>query len=170
MLLKMFWSWPRRKIMATMTAMAITAMMSAYSTRPWPSSSRKKASIPWTSFPSVLDGRLSGRRMVSLVRPGPPTSPRKYGLGPLDTLRRPRFRLAKVGVALRGDLAPEGFERAGGPLRDRQVASQGRRDGVAELLDRATEELPAGLEFGPQTEETEGVVAAHVETAAELVE
>ena len=34
MLLKMFWSWPRRKIMATITAMAMTAIMSAYSTRP----------------------------------------------------------------------------------------------------------------------------------------
>src|SRR5436190_23685592 len=27
---KMFWSWPRRKIMATITAMAITAIMRAY--------------------------------------------------------------------------------------------------------------------------------------------
>jgi len=34
MLLKMFWIWPRRKIMATITAMAMTAMMRAYSTRP----------------------------------------------------------------------------------------------------------------------------------------
>ncbi len=33
--LKMFWSWPRRKIMATMTAMAMTAMARAYSTSPW---------------------------------------------------------------------------------------------------------------------------------------
>src|SRR5258705_542331 len=40
MLLKMFSIWPRRKTIARMTAIAMTAMMSAYSTRPWPSSSR----------------------------------------------------------------------------------------------------------------------------------
>ena len=34
MLLKMFWIWSRRKIIATMTAMAMTAMTRAYSTRP----------------------------------------------------------------------------------------------------------------------------------------
>ena len=31
MLLKMFWIWPRRKTMATMTAMAMTAMIVLWS-------------------------------------------------------------------------------------------------------------------------------------------
>src|SRR5205807_7039726 len=37
-LLKMFEIWSRRNSIATMTATAITAMIRAYSTRPWPSS------------------------------------------------------------------------------------------------------------------------------------
>src|SRR5881628_1825450 len=40
-LLNSFISCPRKKSMATITAIAMTAMMSAYSTRPWPESSRQ---------------------------------------------------------------------------------------------------------------------------------
>jgi len=45
--------------MATMTAMAITAMMSAYSTRPWPSSSRKNASTVLALLSSMLGRRAA---------------------------------------------------------------------------------------------------------------
>src|SRR6058998_3303192 len=56
-----------------MTAMAITAMMSAYSTRPWPSSSLKNANIFLTHLPSGrlwLDGRCRPRGQFPRRRPG----------------------------------------------------------------------------------------------------
>jgi hypothetical protein len=64
MLLKMFSICPRRKTIAKMTAIAMTAMMSAYSTRPWPSSSRLNRWI--ISAPSfvVLDRIICGDRIL----------------------------------------------------------------------------------------------------------
>ena len=41
---------------------------------------------------------------------------------------------------------------------------------IFQLLQGATEDLPAGLEFGPQPQKTEAVVAGHVESGNELVE
>jgi len=61
----------------------------------------------------------------------------------------------------------EGAPRArGGPL----LGAEGGRYRVAELRDRAAEELPGRLELGPQAEVPEAVVAAHVEPGRDLVE
>ena len=64
--------------------------------------------------------------------------------------------------ALQWALGPPGAE--GGGVAERPA------DRVAELLQRAAEELPRGLELRPEPKEPELVVARDVHAAAELVE
>src|SRR3990170_2505501 len=85
MLLKMFCSWPFRKIMATMTAMAMTAMMSAYSTSPWPSSLRMNSSTRDHLLSSALNAHFSAvrarfdRAPRTVYRASEPADPRAAG-------------------------------------------------------------------------------------------
>ena len=73
-------------------------------------------------------------------------------------------------MAPRRDLVPERFQRASGPIALRKVIAEGGRDGVAEIRERASEELAAGLELRPQAEEAERVVAGDIHAVADLIE
>src|SRR5678816_3930873 len=75
-----FWIWPRRKTIATMTAMAMTAMMSAYSTRPWPSSSRMNLSMCNSPFLYCLGVSLPAQTWAGRL------TPRQYREGELHML------------------------------------------------------------------------------------
>src|SRR5438552_2154772 len=145
-----------------MTAMAITAMMSAYSTSPWPSSSRKNASI-LCLLPSC-DRQAGpchqGEFRKSELGDKPPARPRTRR----ETVRIPgTLRLAEIRVPARGDLGPELLQRAPRPRGLRPVTVAERlADRVAELGDRAAEELAGRLELRPEPEEAELVVAGQV--------
>jgi hypothetical protein len=66
------------------------------------------------------------------------------------------------------DLVPEAFEGAAWPFW-RKVGAQRGSHGVAQLRQRAAEELATGLEFRTQSKETERVVTRDIQAAAELV-
>src|SRR6185503_8904181 len=80
MLLKMFCSCPRRNTMATMTAIAMTAMMRAYSTRPCPSSSRTNVNTVLPSLPLVRSPRKSCACALATRHGKSVLGPRKCGL------------------------------------------------------------------------------------------
>src|SRR5207302_11340618 len=75
-----------------------------------------------------------------------------------------------VRVAARDDAVPQLLERARRPAGIREAVLQGARERLAELFQRAAEELATGLELGAQPEEAEAVMPRAVEPAAELVE
>lgn len=68
------------------------------------------------------------------------------------------------------DLVPQRFQRAARAVRFRNVVTEGRRDGVAEVREGASEKLTAGLELRAQPQEPERVVTGHVDAVAELVQ
>ena len=80
------------------------------------------------------------------------------------------FHAAEVGVSPGGDLVPQRLKRAGRPAGRRKLVAQRRGDCVAKVGNGASEELPARLEFSPETEESERVVARNVHAVAELVQ
>jgi catechol 2,3-dioxygenase-like lactoylglutathione lyase family enzyme len=73
-------------------------------------------------------------------------------------------------VAPGGDLVAQRLERAAGPTGRWKVVTERRGHGVAQLWQGASEELTAGLELRPETQESEWVVARNVHAAAELVQ
>ena len=68
------------------------------------------------------------------------------------------------------DLVAQRFQRAARAVGFRDVVTKGRCDGVAEVRERASEKLTAGLELRAQAEETERIVTRHVDAVAELVQ
>src|ERR671937_95259 len=62
------------------------------------------------------------------------------------------------------------FERTARSDRLGGIRAKCRGDGVAELLERAPEDLAARLEFSTEPEISETVVARHVETRDDLIE
>ena len=67
------------------------------------------------------------------------------------------------------DLVPQRFQRAARAVGFRNVVTKGRRDGVAQVRERASEKLTAGLELRAQPEETERIVTGHIDAVAELI-
>src|SRR5947209_619115 len=70
----------------------------------------------------------------------------------------------------RGDVVAQLFEGAGGSVGLWDLPVERPPERLAELLQRAAEELTGGLEFGAEAQEPERVVPRHVEAAAELLE
>ena len=68
------------------------------------------------------------------------------------------------------DAVAQGLEGASRTGRFDGIRAKCRDDSIAELLQRAPEDLAACLEFGPEAQETEPVVARYVQTGDELVQ